>query len=455
MMYGRDIAVLSQIVFGTPSSTGPAAVVELLDRGLEQLGLARHGRPHWGKWHEAGVTALRPAYPRFDDFVGLRAQLDPHGLFMNNWLRTQLGVPPPRFAGAIAGAITTGRSAWTGSGVTVVSTNAPVLRWASMVQSRGTFSYSVDVADATGTAVWSSGEVWQGNWPIHSPAFPGLCVYEGPSLVPGATYSFAVTEQQAADGTGKNVSTRWAAGSGRFQAHSELPSAQAELIAQLHSANMTQLWNASSTSIWSRVEPSGFLPTSVSGGYGGITSEFVRDAAGMTIGMLELGPEHWPTARKAMRFMLHGLQCTQNEKVEAGCSIGEGMVRNPPEVLTGDCPEAARTAGTCAYNTKIVGVNANEETDGAFYVIAAWGRLVAVTGDASLEEDFFATLKTYHRLRRPRPYRPPTRLRARVWRPGTWTSTFLQEHRPSRALGPPTGTRASGCSGRPTWSTAA
>ena len=53
----------------------------------------------------------------------------------------------------------------------------------------------------------------------------------------------------------------------------------------------------------------------VSGSYGGITSEFVRDGAGMIIGMLELGPGHWDTARQAMRFMLHGLQCTQNAKV--------------------------------------------------------------------------------------------------------------------------------------------
>lgn len=295
---------------------------------------------------------------------------------------------------AITSAMTSGRSAWAGS-TTIVSTNAPVLRWASSVQSGGTFSYTVLVADAVGTEVWSSGEVWQGNWPAHAPKFPGLCVYEGPSLVAGATYSFSVTEQQVADETGKNVTTSWTAGGGKFQVHSDVPSAQAELVAQIHSANMTRLWNTSSTSIWSRVEPSGFLPTSVSNSFGGITSEFVRDSAGMIIGILELGPAHWPTARKAMRFMLHGLQCTQNDKVEAGCSIGKGMVRNPPEVLKGDCPEAARQAGTCAYNTKIVDVDANEETDGAFYVIAAWGRVVAVTGDTSLEDDFFSTLKTY------------------------------------------------------------
>ena len=69
--------------------------------------------------------------------------------------------------------------------------------------------------------------------------------------------------------------------------------------------------------------------------YGGITSEFVRDGAGMLIGMLELGPEHWPTARKAMRFMLHGLRCTQHATLQPGCHVAANMTRNPPEVMSG------------------------------------------------------------------------------------------------------------------------
>eukprot|EP01045_Picozoa_sp_COSAG04_P057111 COSAG04_NODE_27040_length_287_cov_1.095745_1_plen_66_part_10 len=66
--------------------------------------------------------------------------------------------------------------------------------------------------------------------------------------------------------------------------------------------------------------------------------------------MLELGPTHWEVARRAMRFMLHGLQCTQNAKIETGCSVA-GNMKRPPEVLTGDCPEAKRAAGNCSYNT--------------------------------------------------------------------------------------------------------
>jgi len=89
----------------------------------------------------------------------------------------------------------------------------------------------------------------------------------------------------------------------------------------------------------------------------------------MMIGMLEIGQERWPTARRAMRFMLEGLQCTQNKVKVPGCELGLG-IRRPPEVLNGNCPEAARAAKKCEYNTAFVGVEMNEETDGTFYIIA-------------------------------------------------------------------------------------
>ena len=181
----------------------------------------------------------------------------------------------------------------------IVATNAPVLRWNSSVDSGGTFAYQVDVFSAATTTdgsprmtpLWSSGRVWLGNWPSSSPSFPGLCVYDGVDLSPNTTYTFTVQEWQAADHTGKKVNTTWSAGHGNFMTSATLPPAKEELISELRAPNMTRLWDTSSTSVWSRVEPSGFLPTSVSGGYGGITSEFVRDGAGMVIAILELGPQ--------------------------------------------------------------------------------------------------------------------------------------------------------------------
>lgn len=52
-----------------------------------------------------------------------------------------------------------------------IATNAPVLRWESKVDPGGTFGYSVTVSAADG-AVWTTGDVWMGNWPVGMP-FPG------------------------------------------------------------------------------------------------------------------------------------------------------------------------------------------------------------------------------------------------------------------------------------------
>ncbi len=93
MSHGRATAVLSQIVTGpSANESGPAGVVELLDRGLERLGANHSGRPHWGKWHESTADYLETVYPRLGAFGELRRQLDPEGLFLNAWLRSQLGV---------------------------------------------------------------------------------------------------------------------------------------------------------------------------------------------------------------------------------------------------------------------------------------------------------------------------------------------------------------------------
>ncbi|MGW0119496.1 D-arabinono-1,4-lactone oxidase [Streptomyces sp. NPDC003327] len=60
------------------------------------------GRPHWGKMHGLDAEALRPRYPRFDDFVALRDTVDPAGLFANPYLDRVLGRAPD--AGAATGA---------------------------------------------------------------------------------------------------------------------------------------------------------------------------------------------------------------------------------------------------------------------------------------------------------------------------------------------------------------
>lgn len=49
------------------------------------------GRPHWGKMHTLDADALRGRYPRFNDFVAMRAEMDPTGTFTNPYLDRVLG----------------------------------------------------------------------------------------------------------------------------------------------------------------------------------------------------------------------------------------------------------------------------------------------------------------------------------------------------------------------------
>lgn len=56
-------------------------------RGFEDI-VARHdGRPHWAKDHAFRSEGLRKLYPRFEDFLQLIREVDPHGLFRNEYVR--------------------------------------------------------------------------------------------------------------------------------------------------------------------------------------------------------------------------------------------------------------------------------------------------------------------------------------------------------------------------------
>ncbi|XIE77715.1 D-arabinono-1,4-lactone oxidase [Streptomyces sp. SBR177] len=63
-------------------------------RACEEILGGYGGRPHWGKMHTLDAEALRPRYPRFDDFVALRDALDPTGVFANRYLDRVLGLAP-------------------------------------------------------------------------------------------------------------------------------------------------------------------------------------------------------------------------------------------------------------------------------------------------------------------------------------------------------------------------
>lgn len=57
---------------------------------LEKVFKEHGGRPHWGQFHTQKAEDLAQVYPRFNDFVQLRAELDPQGLFLNPYLEQVL-----------------------------------------------------------------------------------------------------------------------------------------------------------------------------------------------------------------------------------------------------------------------------------------------------------------------------------------------------------------------------
>ena len=58
---------------------------------VEQILLKYEGRPHWGKLHYLDASVLSGLYPDYQRFIEVRNQLDPEGVFTNDYLRRVLG----------------------------------------------------------------------------------------------------------------------------------------------------------------------------------------------------------------------------------------------------------------------------------------------------------------------------------------------------------------------------
>ena len=58
---------------------------------VEPVFRAYEGRPHWGKEHTLGAEQLVRLYPRFDDFLAVRSEVDPGGTLLNGYTRRMLG----------------------------------------------------------------------------------------------------------------------------------------------------------------------------------------------------------------------------------------------------------------------------------------------------------------------------------------------------------------------------
>ena len=82
--YGRDSAYIAVHVY-------KGMECEPFFRDVEDILRAYDARPHWGKMHYRDAEELSKLYPRWDEFIALRNQLDPQRTFSNAYSDTVFG----------------------------------------------------------------------------------------------------------------------------------------------------------------------------------------------------------------------------------------------------------------------------------------------------------------------------------------------------------------------------
>jgi len=58
--------------------------------GHERIVSRYQGRSHWAKAHRLQPDDLRELYPRFDDFIRVIQEVDPHGMFRNEYIQRHI-----------------------------------------------------------------------------------------------------------------------------------------------------------------------------------------------------------------------------------------------------------------------------------------------------------------------------------------------------------------------------
>jgi FAD/FMN-containing dehydrogenase len=81
--YGRDTVTIS---------LHQNAGIPFMDyfRSIEPVFREFGGRPHWGKKHTLQSDELSHLYPRWNDFMEIRKEMDPRGIFLNDHLEKQV-----------------------------------------------------------------------------------------------------------------------------------------------------------------------------------------------------------------------------------------------------------------------------------------------------------------------------------------------------------------------------
>jgi len=83
--YGRDSCYVGAYQYGNKGW-------QQYQDAVEDLMTPLHGRPHWGKNCGLQAADFAARYPRYADFAALRQRLDPHGRFLNPFLRRVFGL---------------------------------------------------------------------------------------------------------------------------------------------------------------------------------------------------------------------------------------------------------------------------------------------------------------------------------------------------------------------------
>ncbi|KAJ2014254.1 D-arabinono-1,4-lactone oxidase, partial [Coemansia sp. S680] len=81
--YGRAVCYIGVIMYRPYNRAIP---YKKYWRVYEDIVRTQGGRPHWAKAHKMYYYDLKKAYPKFDDFVKLRGECDPNGIFVNDYI---------------------------------------------------------------------------------------------------------------------------------------------------------------------------------------------------------------------------------------------------------------------------------------------------------------------------------------------------------------------------------
>lgn len=86
--YGRPSCLIGAYMY-------PSRSLETYFREFERLMVEFDGRPHWGKEFTAGAATLRRVCPGYERFDAIRRQLDPDGVFENDFVRRVFAAAAP------------------------------------------------------------------------------------------------------------------------------------------------------------------------------------------------------------------------------------------------------------------------------------------------------------------------------------------------------------------------